>query len=134
MVQEILYSMLGPWSRKVLPWMVEHPEVIAGIFLLWMAFLAAGKIQLRRIETFLREWVVDHARLYQQEHRKIDADELYQQALDVMQLQLRQIAWFIPNKTEMYPVKASVASVQRKINFSPDWVKQILLQNQFIGD
>jgi hypothetical protein len=134
MVLEILYSMLGPWSRRLIPWMVAHPEVVAGIFLLWMAFLAAGKFQLRRIETYLSDWVVDHARLYQNEHRKIDADELYQQAADAMKLQLSHLAWFIPNKTEMYPVPASMASVQRKLNFSPDWVKQQLLKNQFLSE
>lgn len=130
MFMEILYAMLGPWSRDFIPWIVEHPYVLAIVYLAWLILFWLGKHQVKRVEEFLTEWVRGEAKELKAQHIQPDPDQLYKRASHELKQNLPHLAWFIPHKTEMFPVPARLDIVEKKINLSPDWIRNALKQTK----
>ncbi len=134
MVLEFVYMVLGPWSRVAIPWLAARPVLLAAIFVGWCILFWASKLQLKRSESYLQKATLDLARDWQRQGREIDPARLFEQVLREWNPQLHKLAWFIPNRLEIWPIPATMDNVKSRIGFSPEWVQNILVQNHFLPD
>lgn len=129
MILEIIYTILGPWSRTFIEWTSANPLPISAFFIALLAFFAAGKWQLKRIEDRTKSMVIEAGREALGENPQITAKELFEKLLPEWEKMLRETAWFIPHRLELWPIPAAPQTVSERINFNSEWLSQYLWEN-----
>ena len=120
-------TMLGPLLSTILDWFAAHPGIITAVIVVWMVFYLAGRIQLWRIRLRSVALVVE------QSQRELAFDP----SMSLAALQEKLLArwqaefsgwryWFVPNKYDFWPVKATPKNVLVKMPFTPEWLHAVL--------
>ena len=134
MVIQFVYMALGPWSRMVIPWLADHSTWFALVFVVWGVLFWSGKVQLQRNEAYLQKATLDIARDWQHQSLEIEPNRLFETVYQNWTSQIHQLAWFIPNRLEIWVIPATVKNVQARTGFSPEWVKKVLVQHHFLSE
>jgi hypothetical protein len=129
-----LKSMVGSWGGAVLDFMHKQPSAVAAVLMVWLVILAAGKLQLRRIEQKSVELAVATAQelLVSQPH--LTLERLYDEVYARWRAAVSKWALFVPHRLELWPVPATVETVQQKLAFSPEWLAEVLRQQGLVFD
>jgi hypothetical protein len=129
MLLEIFYSIIGNWARALLEWLQAHPTVPLAILVTWMIFFFTGKYQLRRVESRTNDLVLESARQALEKNPQLSSKQMYELLYPQWRHMLQETAWFIPHRTEMWPVRASPELVSERINFTQEWLASHLWAN-----
>ena len=134
MFVEFIRGMLGGLGRPVLDFMLDNPLVVAGVLAVWLSVFVAGRLQLRRIERESVALVVEIGQELVAQKPRITARGLYKRIYPHWCKALRQWAWFVPHRLDLWPVPVKPETVQQKLPFSPQWIAEVLRQNNVILD
>lgn len=97
---------------------------------LWYVFFVAGTIQYRR----LKNNTVDLILKYAGQINEANADELpgriYTALRPEWEQMVRRSAWFFLGNRDLLPTPATVENVEKHLGFSPQWVKDCLLDKR----
>jgi hypothetical protein len=96
------------------------------LMILWYLIFLAGTIQFRLIKKKTRALVQEKAKNESENATETSFDEIYNSVYPGWCEMVRKTAWFIPSKSELRPIPASIENVKRRLNFSPLWVKSYL--------
>ncbi len=133
MVIEFIYMMLGPWSRVALPWLASQSSWIAGLGVVLVVLVGAGEMQLKKNEQYLQKDIVAVAHSLRNQGRDILPEDVFEKVQKDWSEQINKLAWFIPHRWDMWPIPATLPNVKERIGFSPEWVKNVLVQNKFLA-
>lgn len=134
MLLEILLSVLGQWSRDVIGWFTNNPLNLILVYGTWMLLWWAGKFQLQRNISFLEEKSLSLARESISKGEKINVQIIYETVYQSWKQNIRHLAWFIPHQSELWPIPARFDVIKSRINFSPQWVVEILKKNNLLDN
>jgi hypothetical protein len=129
MLLEIFYSIIGTWARAVIEWLQANPAITLSVLLLWIAIFFAGKYQLQRVERRTRAFVLKNAQQMLDENPQMNSAQLYEKLYPRWCQLLRKTAWFVPHRSELWPLPATPKIVNDRINFTPEWLHNYLKTN-----
>ncbi|MGA2083417.1 MAG: hypothetical protein ABSH53_22830 [Holophaga sp.] len=95
----------------------------------WLVFYIFGRRQFSRVRQGTTELVLEQGRLAGQARPRPTVEGFFAQIQPAWRAMLRQRAWFIPHRTELFPVPAQPEVVARRLNFTPGWVGAYLRLN-----
>jgi hypothetical protein len=128
MLYAMFRAMLGPLN-PILDWAEANPVYVAIPLFAWAMLWLYSKMALQRIETRTRQLVLDMGRDEMEKVPSVTAKALYKRVYPVWAASLSNWAWLIPNRLEFWPVRATPAAVEKKLKFSPQWIKKELADN-----
>jgi hypothetical protein len=96
-----------------------------------MGLLAAGKLQVRRIQDRTQSMVLDAANQRRGEGKGVGAKQLHRRLYPEWCEMVRHSAFFVPHRLEMWPVPATPDNAQHHVNFSPAWIYEFLTARGF---
>jgi hypothetical protein len=126
MLLEIFYSIIGTWARGVIEWLQAHPAITLLVLLLWISIFFAGRYQLQRVEKRTRAFVLENAQQMLDENPQMNSTQLYEKLYPRWCQLLRETAWFVPHRSELWPLPATPKIVHDRINFTPEWLHKYL--------
>lgn len=129
MFRAFIRSMLGSLGRPVLDFMEGNPAVVTGILAVWLCVFVAGRLQLRRIKHKSVKLVMEMGRELIAGKPHITARGLYKRIYPHWCAALREWAWFVPHRLDLWPVPVKPETVQQKFSFSPEWIAAVLRQH-----
>ncbi|MCG2768690.1 MAG: hypothetical protein L6435_09965 [Anaerolineae bacterium] len=121
-------SMLGSLGRPVLDFMINNPSLVTGVLTVWLGVFVAGRLQLRHIERKSVELVLEMGRELIARKPHITARGLYKRIYPRWSEAVREWAWFVPHRLDLWPVPARPETVQQKLPFSAQWIAEVLHQ------
>lgn len=130
MLMASLRGMLGKVGCAMLDAVLENPLVVTVALAVWMAVWIAGRAQLLNIRKRTVCLVMSVAREYAGEQRKIRLPEFYAVVYERWASSLKNWAWFIPHRLDLWPVPPTPESVRQRLGFSPDSVARLLREHQ----
>lgn len=101
-------------------------SILFFLLILWYLFYLAGTFQFRHIQKKTREIVLKYANLAMEGKLDRSYEKLYEACYPEWCEMVENSAVFIPNKSELIPVKATVENVKKRINFTPGSMKTFL--------
>ena len=97
------------------------------LLILWYILFIAGTIQFRILKKKTIEIVLKYAKKVANPNLGTSYEELVYEALYPEWCEMvKKTALFIPDKSELRPIPASIENVKSRLTFSPVWVKQCL--------
>jgi hypothetical protein len=129
MVDAIIRATLGPSLTPIYDFMLSHMTLVSYVLLVVVAFYFAGFLQLRTIESKTTAMVLDAGKKAITNKPHITSRGIYKQLFPQWEIQIKKWAWFIPHHYDLWPMPVNAATVQRKFNFSPEWISDLLKQN-----
>ena len=126
MIEYFVKSMLGTLGGGVLDFMKHNPAIVAGVMAIWLALFVAGRLQLWHIQRKSAELVVAMSRQFIADKPHITSSGLYKHIYPSWSQSLRQWAWFIPHRLDLWPIPVRPEMVQQKFPFSPQWIAGVL--------
>ncbi len=99
-----------------------------GFFLLvfWYAIFLAGTFQFRAIEKKTKKLVLEIVKAFSGSGKELSYEEIFKAVYAQWCEMVPKTAWFILSKSELRPIPASLANVERRLKFSPEWIKTFL--------
>jgi hypothetical protein len=131
MIIAIARSMLGPLAI-ILDYILENPVIASIILSIYLGIYIAGIYQLRNIINKTTQMVVE---LSQEELKKkpnISSGGLYKRIYPVWEKEVINWAWFVPHRLELWPIPVTPDALKQKISFTPQWIADILKQNNIV--
>ena len=125
LIVEVVKGMLGPLA-PVLDFILDNPAVTSAVFLLWLVVYAAGRIQLRNIEEKTKDLVLQISRAEIARNPQTTSRSLYKTIYPRWSETLPQWGRFVPHRLDLWPVPVTAQNVTQKITFSPEWIADIL--------
>ncbi len=122
----IFFAMIGSWGRAVIGWALENPEVVGGLLTLWMVLFLAGSWQLSRIKERTNTLSLEEAKRLLEDNPDITISQFYEYLKPKWDKMVRTSAFFVPHRWELWPLPATPGVVQRRIDFSPEWLGEYL--------
>lgn len=103
--------------------MIDIPPQISFVFFfVWMIFFLSGKYQYSKIKSFTLNFVEEKIREVYAHNPKITVNEFYKMIYPLWRDSITGKYWFIPHKTELFPIKASPENIAKRLNLSPEWL------------
>jgi hypothetical protein len=98
---------------------------------IWLLILATGRYQLKKVKENTVELILTEAKRQIKGNKSISMQTFYKKIYPSWCQMLKSTAWFIPHKTELWPMPASPDYVKDRIKFLPDVVGQFLSDNGY---
>lgn len=105
-------------------------SILFFLLVLWYLFYVAGTIQYRRIQKMTREIVLKYANQAIESQYEQSYEKLYEACYSDWCEMVEKTAVFIPHKTELWPIKATLENVKKRINFTPGSMKTFLKEQK----
>ncbi len=134
MIDAIIRSLLGG-LEPIYDYILSHPSLVTIVFTVLVAVYLAGLFQLKSVEKKTREFVLDLAPELIKSKPHITSSGIYKHVLPRWEKELKN--WhplFIPHRLDIWPVPATAKNVITKMGFSPDWIKELLAENNVLLD
>ncbi len=96
---------------------------------LWLAFYILGRRQFARVRRGTAELVLEQGRRAGQLSPCPSVEAFYAQLQPEWEAMLRRRAWFLPHRSELFPVPVRPGDLRRRLNFTPGWVGAYLRLN-----
>jgi hypothetical protein len=127
MIIGLVRAFLGPLA-PVLDFIENQPGTVAIILLFWFGIYWAGRLQLKHIEKKTVELVIISTQKELAKHPNLSVKGLYKRIYPEWEKSLPEWGgWFIPHRSDLWPVPIRVKTVQEKMSFSPEWIAKVLL-------
>jgi hypothetical protein len=98
------------------------PQISFLFFSIWLIIFLAGKYQFNKITKYSTSLVERHIQSAISENPKLTVNEYFNQIYQEWELHISKKYYFIPHKTELFPIRTSPENVVKRINFTPEWV------------
>jgi len=98
---------------------------------IWLLFFLAGKFQYSRLRNATMNLALEQADTLLRRDRDLTVEHCYEVLLPEWERMLKRTTWFIPHKTEMWPMPARPDYVRNRMNLSPVWLGAFLELNGF---
>ena len=131
MFQELIYGMLGQWSRVVVEWSIANPLPVGIFFTTILAMWISGKYQFQRLEEGTEAYLLDQAPPTLAEDPNLSDRQLYDKLYPGWAKMVRKNAIFILHRWELWPLPATPDRVQDRLGYSPEWMCEFLEDNDF---
>lgn len=95
------------------------------LLILWYVIFLAGTFQFRSLKKKTEILVLEKVKA-QTETSPATCEEIYQAIYPKWCEMVRKSAYFIPSKSELRPISASVQNVEARLNFSSQWINAYL--------
>jgi hypothetical protein len=95
----------------------------------WLAFYILGRRQFARVRRGTAELVLEQGRRAGQMASCPSVEAFYTQLQPEWEAMLGRQAWFLPHRSELFPVPVRPADLRRRLNFTPGWVGAYLRLN-----
>ena len=102
------------------------PPLIAVLLGVWLLFFLSGRFQFDRIKKRTVDLVLSQLDSLLEARPDLTVEGYYSFLLPRWEQMVRSSAWFIPHKTELWPMPARPEYVARRIHFSPEWLGAFL--------
>jgi len=129
MIDAIIRATLGPSLTPIYDFMLSHMTEVSYVLLVVIALYFAGVLQVRSIEQKTRAMVLDASKKAITNKPHITSRGIYKQLFPQWEAQVKKWAWFVPHRLDLWPVPVNAANVQKRFNFSPEWISELLKQN-----
>jgi hypothetical protein len=126
MILQLIRGILGDAGRPLLDFVLANPSLVTGFLAVWLAVFAAGRIQVRRIARKSEELVAEKAENLVRDKPHITSRGLYKRIYPEWSAAVRDWAWFVPHRLDLWPVPVTPETVQYKVPFSPEWISDVL--------
>ncbi len=127
MIQEMIYGVLGPWSRDVIGWGIANPIPVGFFLTVVLGFWIAGKYQLQKIEERTTIYVRENAKTPTGKQTQKSIEKFYEDIYPGWTKIVKETALFVPHRWELWPVRATPEHVKEHLDFTPEWIEQCLL-------
>ncbi len=97
-------------------------EITLTILFIWFAIFVAGKWQQSRIKRKLLKRMMEGVRSKLEENPDLTLDAFDEWVFANWDSLVRENAWFILNKNELWPVPADPQRVKSQMNLTPEWL------------
>jgi hypothetical protein len=98
------------------------PQISIIFFSIWLVFFLAGRYQFESIKKMTADLVEKNISDSLKSNPNLSVDDYYQIISKIWLSNISKNYYFIPHKTELFPVKIFPESLMKRINFSPEWV------------
>ena len=98
-------------------------------FSIWLIFFVWGRAQFNRIKKLTQSIIVEEARIEIKKNKSITLKEFYDQIYPSWCDLVKKSIWFIPHKSELWPMPAKPDYVRKRIGFNHEWTARVLLEN-----
>lgn len=112
-----------------MPFFDIKPTVSFITFSIWLILFVLGRAQFNKIKKLTQSVVVEKANVQIKEDKEITLKEFYKQIYPSWCDLVKKSIWFIPHKTELWPMPAKPDYVRDRIGFNQEWTARILLDN-----
>ncbi len=129
MFQEMIYAMLGQWSRVVVEWAIANPIPVGMFFTAILAMWIGGKYQFQRIEQGTEEYLLSQAPAKLAVNPNLSDRQLYENLYPGWADMVRKKAIFILHRWELWPIPATPDRVQERLGFTAEWMGEFLNEN-----
>jgi len=129
MVDAFIRASLGPTFTPLYDFMLNHMGLVSLVLFFILAIYFAGVLQVRSIESKTMTMVLDASKKAIANKPHITSHGIYKQLFPQWEAKIKKWAWFVPHRLDLWPVPVSAANVQKKFNFSPEWISALLEQN-----
>lgn len=102
--------------------------IVLGI---WLLFLMGGRYQLNRIKKNTVDIVLSEAKKVVSRTPPLNLSSFYHDIYPIWVDMVRKSAYFVPHKSELFPIPARPDAICARINFSADWVGAFLEKNGY---
>lgn len=107
--------------------MVRIPPSFVGVLLgVWLVLFLTGRFQFGHIKKRTVDLVLSRLDSLLEASPDLTVEEYYAFLLPRWEQMVRSSAWFIPHKTELWPMPATPQYVAQRIHFSPEWLGAFL--------
>lgn len=93
--------------------------ILSGV---WLAFFLLGQFQFNRIKARTTQMIMEKAIQFQQQEAKPTVETYFAWLQPHWESMLKNSAWFILHKTELWPMPASPDYVRNRMNFTLAWL------------
>jgi intein-encoded DNA endonuclease-like protein len=107
------------------------PQISIIIFSLWLILFLAGRYQFNKIKQYSMTFVESNAQTALDKNPKLSINEYYGQIYQQWAEHISKKYFFIPHKTELFPILSNPENVAKRINFTPEWVGAYLQLKSF---
>lgn len=97
------------------------PNISFIILFIWLLLFLGGKYQLKKIKEYTVKIVEDHAKSALQKNPELSIDAYYRLIFPIWKDEVKKY-WFIPHRSELFPIRTSPENIGKRINFTPEWV------------
>jgi hypothetical protein len=97
----------------------------------WLVFFVLGRWQFNRIKQSTTNLILGEVRRVSRLSQPPNVEDFYTQIQPIWKAMLKKSAWFILDKSELFPVPAWPLIVQKQMNFTPAWLGAYLRLNGF---
>lgn len=129
MFQELIYAMLGPWSKTAIEWAIANPLPVGIVSTTLLVIWLSGKYQLDRVEKKTKEYALNAAKEVLERNPDIDIEDLYDRIYPGWATMVTNTARFVPHRWELWPVPTDPEKVKDQIEFNPEWLSTYLAEN-----
>jgi len=112
-----------------MPFFDIKPAVSFITFSIWLILFVLGRAQFNKIKKLTQSVIVEKANVQIKEDKEIILKEFYKQIYPSWCDLVKKSIWFIPHKTELWPMPAKPDYVRDRIGFNQEWTARILLDN-----
>lgn len=114
--------------QETLPFPFNTPPAIAFALLggWWLVFVA-GRIQLRKARLLVEKLILDRAASVR-EKPKMTLQQYHDLVLPELVEKVRGLVWFVPHRTELFPVPAKPDYLIERLGVNPEFVGRVLIQ------
>ena len=96
---------------------------------IWLSMFVLGRWQFKRVKQVTTDLILSESRQASRLQRGLTVEQLYAQIQPAWEAALKKRAWFILHQSELFPVPAWPAIVQKRLNFTPAWMGAYLRLN-----
>jgi hypothetical protein len=118
--------MIGSWGRAVIGWALNNPGIVSTFFAVWLALFATSNWQLNRIKSKTHKLVLKEAEKILEQKPNINIKDFYESLHPIWRGMVKDSALFIPHRWELWPMPATPNRVQKRIDFTPEWLGEFL--------
>jgi hypothetical protein len=134
MIDAIIRGLLGS-LEPIYDYILSHPTLVTIVLAILVSIYLAGLFQLKSVEKKTREFVLDLVPDLVKSKPHITTSGIYKHVLPRWQKELK--SWkilFIPHRLDIWPIPATASNIITKMKFSPEWIKELLKENNVLLD
>jgi hypothetical protein len=129
MVDAFIRASLGPSLTPLYDFMLSHMGLVSLVLFFVLAIYFAGVLQERSIKSKTTAMVLEASKTAVINKPHITSRGIYKQLFPLWEVQIKKWAWFVPHRLDLWPVPVNATTVQKRFDFSPEWISELLKEN-----
>lgn len=105
-------------------------KILFYTLVVWYFIFIAGTLQFRRIIKKTRQIIMAYVSAHSQSQSDTFFEKVFDETHSDWSQMVKKSAWFILNKQELLPIPATIKNVEKRLGYSPEWIKNFLLKEE----